>query len=111
MVPQQMVQKHDSRTRQAGRWIRGGVVCLWLASASSWAADDAQTSVGLRGLIPAKSPAGLQSKDFELLDGNWADWGDSTNTLVEQLYSDEALDVAGQRQLLAQLKSKAGVDR
>ena len=104
-----MVQKHAHQTRQTSRWIKSGAICLLFATASSWAVEDQAASVGLRGLLPAKSPVGLESKDFELLDGNWAEWGTSTNELVEQLYSDEALDVAGQRALLAQLKSKVGV--
>ncbi len=104
-----MVQMHNRQTRQASRWVKGGAICLLLATASSWAVEDQASSIGLRGLLPAKSPAGLESKDFELLDGNWAEWGTETNALVEKLYSDEALDLAGQRELLAQLKSKVGV--
>lgn len=85
-------------------------MCLLMATASSWAIEDQPTpAIGLRGLIPAKAPAGLQSKDFELLDGNWTDWGNSTIELVEKLYSDDALDIPAQRDLLSQLKSKAGV--
>ena len=104
-----MAQTLNRQSRRTGRWLKGGAICLLLATASSWAVDEQASSVGLRGLIPATSPAGLESKDFELLDGNWTDWGNSTNALVEQLYSDEALDIAGQRALLAQLKSKVGV--
>ena len=104
-----MVQMHNRQTRQASRWVKGGAICLLLVTASSWAVEDQASSIGLRGLLPAKSPAGLESKDFELLDGNWAEWGTGTNALVEKLYSDEALDLAGQRELLAQLKSKVGV--
>ncbi len=104
-----MVQKLERRSGQVGRWFQGGAICLLLATASSWAVEDQAPAVGLRGLIPAKAPAGLQAKDFELLDGNWTEWGNSTNALVEKLYSDEALDIAGQRDLLAQLKSKVGV--
>ncbi len=104
-----MVQPHNCQTRQAGRWVKGGAICLLLATASAWAVDAQMSSVGLRGLLPATSPSGLESKDFELLNGNWTEWGNSTNALVEQLYSDDALDIAGQRALLAQLKSKVGV--
>jgi hypothetical protein len=104
-----MVQTHIRPTRRSGRWLKGGAICLLFATASSWAVDEQASSVGLRGLLPATSPAGLGSENFELLDGNWTEWGNSTNALVEQLYSDEALDITGQRALLAQLKSKVGV--
>lgn len=104
-----MVHTHNCQSRRTGRWLKGGAICLLLATASSWAVDEQASSVGLRGLLPATSPAGLESENFELLDGNWTDWGNSTNALVEQLYSDDALDIAGQRALLAQLKSRVGV--
>ena len=104
-----MTQKHERRSRQSTRWYKGGAICLLFATASSWAVDDQPVAVGLRGLIPATAPNGLEARDFELLDGNWTDWGNSTLALVEKLYSEEALDIAGQRDLLAQLKSKAGV--
>ena len=105
-----MAQKLERRSGNLGRWLQGGALCVLLATASSWAVDDpTPVEVGLRGLLPTKAPAGLQSKDLELLDGNWAAWATTTNELIEKLYSDEALDIAGQRDLLAQLKSKAGV--
>lgn len=109
MVQMNVSQKSERRSRVASRWLKGGAICLLFATASSWAVDDQAGAVGLRGLIPSKAPLGLQAKDFELLDGHWTDWGNSTIALVEKLYSDEPLDVAGQRDLLAQLKSKAGV--
>lgn len=92
-----------------GRWFRGGAACLLLATASSWALEDQAAQVGLRGLIPSKAPAGLTDREFELLDGNWATWSTQTVELIDKLYSDEALDVAAQRDLLAQLKSRANV--
>ncbi len=104
-----MTQKHERQAGQARRWIRGGAICLLLATATSWAVDGQPNGVGLRGLVPSKSPVGLKSEDFELLDGHWATWGTETNALVETLYSDDALEIAAQRSLLAQLKSKAGV--
>ncbi len=104
-----MIQNQERRAGQAKRWIRGGAICLLFATASSWAVDAQPTGLGLRGLVPGKSPAGLKSEDFDLLDGNWAAWGIETNALVEQLYSDEAMDIVAQRSLLAQLKSKAMV--
>ena len=105
-----MVQKLERRSGLATRWFQGGAMCLLLATASSWAIEDQPTpAIGLRGLIPSKAPAGLQSKDFELLDGRWTDWGNSTIELVEKFYSDDALDIPAQRDLLAQLNSKAGV--
>ncbi len=104
-----MSQKHERRAGQATRWIRGGAICLLFATASTWAVEGQPNGAGLRGLVPDKSPVGLKSEDFELLDGNWATWGTETNALVETLYSDDALDIAAQRTLLAQLKSKTGV--
>ena len=105
-----MVQKFERQPGLAGRWFKGGAICLLMATASSWAVEDKPAAaVGLRGLIPAKAPAGLQAEDFELLNGNWAAWGTSTNELIEKLYSDDPLDIAAQRDLLAQLKSKASV--
>ena len=104
-----MVQNLNRRSGKAGRWFKGGAICLLLATASSWAVEDQPAAVGLRGLIPSKSPQGLQSKDFELLDGNWAEWGTQTNELVEKLYSEDPLDVAAQRDLLAKLKAKVAV--
>ncbi len=109
MVQVNTTQMHGRRSRVAHRWFKGGAICLLFATASSWAVDDQAPGVGLRGLIASKAPAGLQSKDFELLDGNWTDWGNSTIAIVEKLYSEEALDIAGQREVLAQLKSKADV--
>ena len=104
-----MVQNLNRRSGKAGRWFKGGAICLLLATASSWAVEDQPAAVGLRGLIPSKSPLGLQSKDFEQLDGNWAEWGTQTNELVEKLYSEDPLDVAAQRDLLAKLKAKVSV--
>lgn len=104
-----MVQNLNRRSGKAGRWFKGGAICLLLATASSWAVEDQPVAVGLRGLIPSKSPLGLQSKDFENLDGNWAEWATQTNELVEKLYSEDPLDIAAQRDLLAKLKSKVGV--
>lgn len=92
-----------------GRWFRGGAACLLLATASSWALEDQASQVGLRGLIPSKAPAGLTDREFELLDGKWQEWSTQTVELVDKLYSDEALDVAAQRDLLSQLKSRADV--
>ncbi len=92
-----------------GRWFRGGAACLLLATASSWALEDQASQVGLRGLIPSKAPAGLTDREFELLDGKWQEWSTQTVELVDKLYSDEALDVAAQRDLLSQLKSRAEV--
>lgn len=92
-----------------GRLFRGGAACLLLATASSWALDDAAQPVGLRGLVPNKAPAGLTEREFELLDGQWAEWATQTTELIDKLYSDEALDMAAQRDLLSQLKSRSKV--
>jgi len=92
-----------------GRWFRGGAACLLLATASSWALEGQVAQVGLRGLIPSKTPVGLADKDFELLDGKWTDWATQTTELVEKFYSDEALDIPAQRELLAQLKDRVKI--
>ncbi len=105
-----MLRNLNRRCGKAGRWFKGGAICLLMTTASSWALEDQPTpAVGLRGLLPANSPLGLQSKDFEDLDGNWEKWATETNELVEKLYSDDPLDIPAQRELLASLKSKAAV--
>lgn len=100
----------QSRENRPGSWkkfLKIGALGLFV-STSSWAVEE-QAPVGLRGLLPAKSPVGLQSKDFELLDGNWQAWGEETNLLVEKLYSEEALDLAGQHELLNQLQARVQI--
>lgn len=106
--------RHISRNRSSlvERLFKGGLLCALMTSASSWALEDQPTvvsEIGLRGVVGAKAPSGLQSRDFELLDGKWTDWGNSTLELIEKLYSEEPLDVPAQRDLLAQLKSRADV--
>ena len=74
----------------------------------SWAFEEAKPAqpAGLRGVLPADVPADVNDEAFAVLDGNWAEWGETTAAEVAKLYSDEGLDLAAQRQQLEILKRK-----
>ena len=74
----------------------------------TWALDDAKPAqpAGLRGVLPAETPATLNEDAFAVLDGNWKEWGEKTAAEVAKFYSEETADIAAQRQQLDVLKKK-----
>lgn len=94
------------------RWL--GLSCASLlalgttVSSWSWAWDETKPAqpVGLRGILPAETPTSLNEDAFAILDGNWKEWSEKTAAEVAKLYTDESLDLAGQRQQLDLLKKK-----
>lgn len=95
--------------------VRYGCLMIALcgfAAAASWRsanADAQQPDEGLRGILAPEVPDGLTAADFAVLNGNWKDWSAETAADVAKLYTDEGLDVAGQRVVLKTLKSKLDV--
>ncbi|HET6327951.1 MAG TPA: hypothetical protein VFG04_24930 [Planctomycetaceae bacterium] len=61
---------------------------------------------GLRGIWPKEVPADLSADSFSVLNGAWEKWGKDVAAMVGKLYTDDKLDVAGQRDLLKQLEGK-----
>ncbi len=61
---------------------------------------------GLRGIWPKEVPADLSADSFSVLNGKWEKWGKDVAAMVGKLYTDDKLDVAGQRDLLKQLEGK-----
>ncbi len=78
------------------------------ATLVSGALEDAKPAqpTGLRGVLPVDVPAAVSDEAFSVLDGNWKEWGETTAVEVAKLYSEEGLDLAGQRQQLEVLKRK-----
>ena len=92
------------------RWMAlSGTFALALgATFVSGALEDATPAkpAGLRGVLPADVPASVNDEAFSVLDGNWKEWGEATAAEVAKLYSDEGLDLIGQRQQVNVLKRK-----
>ena len=86
-----------------------GACALALGSTfATWAVDDPKPAAptGLRGILLAEVPSSLSEDAFAALEGNWLDWGTKTAAEVAKLYTDDSLDVTGQRQQLEVLKKK-----
>ncbi len=97
--------------RQLNRRILalGGACVLALGTTfATWAIDDPKPTApaGLRGILPVEVPNSLSEDAFAALEGNWLEWGTNTAAEVGKLYTDESLDLAGQRQQLEVLKKK-----
>lgn len=91
------------------RWMAlcgASVLALGTTFVSGALEDTKPAQPGLRGILPADVPAAVNDEAFSVLDGNWQEWGEKTAAEVAKLYSEEALDVAGQRQQLEVLKRK-----
>ena len=72
------------------------------AEASSEEAAD----VGLRGILPAEVPDGLEQEEFTMLAGNWADWSTQTGEIVFKLYEGDELDLPAQREVVDSLRTR-----
>lgn len=107
-----MTERHlfQATFRSQPRWLAlcGTFVLALGATLVSGALEDAKPAQpsGLRGILPVDVPAAVSDEAFGVLDGNWKEWGETTAVEVAKLYSEEGLDLAGQRQQLAVLKRK-----
>lgn len=70
------------------------------------AQEPAKVEQGLRGLLPEGVPPGLYEDDFQTLGESWKDWATGTASEVLKFYTDETLDVAGQKASLETLRRK-----
>jgi len=71
----------------------------WIARAQSEGAPP----TGLAGVLPAASPAELEATLAQFPE-NWKPWADSLQADLNRLYTDQTLDVAAQRKLIARLR-------
>jgi hypothetical protein len=65
-----------------------------------------ELEVGLRGILPAEVPDGLEQEEFTMLAGNWAEWSTQTGEIVSKLYEGVGLDQAAQREVVGSLRSR-----
>ncbi|MEX0701287.1 MAG: hypothetical protein WD069_04255 [Planctomycetales bacterium] len=92
-----------------------GALTLVLTASAGWhfaAAQEEEAevpAVGVRGIFPLEVPRGLGEEAWAVLAGHWERWGAETGQLVTRLYEDEQLDVAGQRGVIDQLRSRIRV--
>ena len=66
-----------------------------------------QRIAGLHGIIGKEVPNDLGPEPSAGLTGNWESWGKGLSALVNKLYTDEKLDLAGQRPCLSSFKEKS----
>jgi len=86
----------------------GASAVLFGAAVSAAVALEAPSASdsGLHGIIGKEVPNDLGSELFAGLTGNWESWGKGLSPLVNKLYTDQKLDLAGQKALLKQLHEK-----
>jgi hypothetical protein len=77
-----------------------------MAVSAALALEGTTDKSGLHGILKSEVPTGLTADSFADLTGNWTAWGKDVAGLVAKLYTDEKLDVAGQRDLLKQIEKK-----
>ncbi len=65
--------------------------------------------VGLAGIWPTEVPKGLTAEQFGRLGKSWAEWSREAAAEVARLYQDLPSDLAGQRELLDQLRYRLSV--
>lgn len=84
-----------------------GAILLGLVLCACWRSDAADDGmgVGLRGIWPAEVPEDLVEAVMELPE-SWSMWGEGLSGELMALYTQENLDVAGQRQTLAALSAR-----
>ncbi len=98
-------------------WARKSILFsgfIILAATTVWAVDDpmhgpGSSKNGLRGILSTEVPEDLSAEAFAVLDGNWKEWSEDVAGTVAELYENKNLDVAGQREVIAKLKSRLKV--
>ncbi|MFN9372494.1 MAG: hypothetical protein ACK6D3_11480 [Planctomycetaceae bacterium] len=65
---------------------------------------------GLTGVLPAASPAELEATLAQFPE-NWKPWADAVQADLNSLYTDQTLDAAAQRKLLAKLRRSEATAR
>ena len=76
----------------------------------SYAQDEAEPAEeGVRGILPYEVPEDLTEDSFASLDGNWTDWSAGVAQTLVKFYESESLDLAAQREIIADLKGKLKV--
>lgn len=94
-----------------GSWMSRttwGVVLVGVVVCGAWqinAADEANGSAGLRGILPAAVPVDL-TIGVDTLPETWKEWGAGLTADLSKLYEKEGLDAAGQRQAIAALRGR-----
>lgn len=93
-------------SRRPARLIFAAALPLALLVSSGWGFQDEEAPpANLQGIIPEYVPDGLTEDDFASLEGNWAEWSQSTAAIVAEFYEG---DNAGQPETLERLKVKLG---
>lgn len=64
---------------------------------------------GLTGILAPEIPEGLSDEDFQVLDGNWAEWSAAAAADVARLYSEEPLTLQQQQEALDAIASRLRV--
>ncbi len=86
------------------------VVLTAFVASITWGFDETEPAeVGLRGLISAETPDDLSEEEWQELAGNWKQWSIDAAAEVQKFYEAEDLDLAGQREVIANLNSKLDV--
>lgn len=96
--------------RRRQRWIKRWAVAGVLAglSAAGWAFETADTTAGLKGILPAEVPTALSAEAFTDLGPTWQEWSQTAVAAIQDFYKAEG-DVAAQKAALAKVKTKLGV--
>ncbi|MBX3437916.1 MAG: hypothetical protein KF861_10530 [Planctomycetaceae bacterium] len=68
--------------------------------------QEPSAELDLQGILPGFIPTGITDTDFAELNGNWADWANTTGTLVVDFYSSEDPAVFGRKATLDQLRAR-----
>lgn len=107
--PEGTVQQRTRRQSFRRWWNRVGVSSVLLGAAVGvWAYEEGETATGLKGILPAETPAVLSADAFEALGPTWSDWSQSAVEAIDTFYKAEG-DVAAQKAALSAVKRKLGV--
>jgi hypothetical protein len=90
-------------------WRLGGALTCAAIVTGALAQGDAPApstdNVGLKGLLPASAPDGLQDT-LSTLPDSWKTWSEAVSADLTKFYSETAADVAGQQAALDGLKAR-----
>src|SRR5690606_38106693 len=103
----------DVTRRSRYRIVAGLVAVALLAGSGSLGFALSQEApgepVGLQGVWPDFPPPSVSFEAFSRLGGNWAAWSEATAADVGEFYSLADKDLAGQREILAKIRSRIRV--
>jgi len=107
--PEGTAQERKRQRRLRRWWNRVGMSGVLVGAAvGAWAFEDAPAASGVKGILPAETPAVLSAEAFESLGPTWSDWSQGAVEAIDAFYKIEG-DAAAQKAALASVKRKLGV--